>query len=63
MFFLFLSKDVVIAKIDGVENDVESVEINGFPTLKMFKKDKQIVDYMGKYSYSFMSITSHRPHF
>ena len=49
--FVLYSDDVLIAKIDGVENDVEGVEVKGFPTLKMFKKDTQeVVDYLGNYN-------------
>ena len=41
---------MLIAKIDGTENDLENVQINGFPTLKIFKKDtNEIVDYNGNF--------------
>lgn len=34
------SNDVIIAKIDGTANDVEShVEVRGFPTLVLYTKD------------------------
>ena len=43
--------DLVIAKIDSTQNEIEDVDIDGFPTLKMFKKDtNEVVDYVGKQS-------------
>ena len=37
-----------MAKIDGTENEVEGVEIDGFPTLKMYKKEtNDEIDYTG----------------
>ena len=46
----FVSETVLIAKMDGTENDLENVQINGFPTLKIFKKDtNEIVDYNGNF--------------
>jgi len=42
-------KDLVIAKVDGTENEVDGVEIEGFPTLIMYKKEtNEAVDYTGK---------------
>jgi thiol-disulfide isomerase/thioredoxin len=42
------SKTVVIAKMDSTANEVEEVQIEGFPTLKLFKKgSNEIVDYNG----------------
>jgi len=40
--------DLVIAKMDATGNEVEEVEVEGFPTLKMFKKKtNEVVDYTG----------------
>jgi len=42
-------EDIVIAKIDSTANELEDIEIQGFPTIKLFKKDtNEIVDYHGK---------------
>eukprot|EP00092_Neocalanus_flemingeri_P004114 GFUD01004426.1.p1 GENE.GFUD01004426.1~~GFUD01004426.1.p1 ORF type:complete len:519 (+),score=155.88 GFUD01004426.1:230-1786(+) len=42
-------KDLVIAKIDATENEVDGAEVEGFPTLKMYKKESnEAVDYVGK---------------
>ena len=41
---------LVMAKIDATENEVESVNISGFPTVKFYpgnKKDKAPIDYSG----------------
>jgi len=41
--------DVVIAKIDGVDNEVDGVEVDGFPTLVLVKKGtNEVVPYVGK---------------
>jgi len=43
------SNDLIIAKIDGTENEVDGVEIDGFPTIKMYKKEtNEEIDYTGK---------------
>ena len=41
-------KDIVIAKMDATANEIEEVQVKGFPTLKLFKKGtNEIVDYSG----------------
>merc|ERR1711962_38191 len=43
------SADIVIAKMDATANEVEEVKVEGFPTIKLFKKgDNKIIDYNGK---------------
>jgi protein disulfide-isomerase A1 len=46
-----LSSDIVIAKMDGTENDIPEegqFEVTGFPTLKFFKADtNELIDYDG----------------
>ena len=44
-------KDLVIAKVDGTENEVDGVEVEGFPTLIMYKKEtNEAVDYTGEFN-------------
>jgi protein disulfide-isomerase A1 len=38
-------KNLVIAKVDSTENEVQNVSVSGFPTIKFFTADKQVVDY------------------
>lgn len=42
-------KSVVVAKIDATANDVEGVEVDGFPTIKFWRADKKDapIDYDG----------------
>jgi protein disulfide-isomerase A1 len=42
-------RSIVIAKIDATENDVEGVEVEGFPTIKFWRADKKDdpLDYDG----------------
>ena len=41
--------DLVIAKLDATKNEIEGVDIEGFPTIKMFKKEtNEEVEYVGR---------------
>jgi protein disulfide-isomerase A1 len=41
--------EVVIAKMDSTGNEVEDIKVQGFPTIKLFKKgDNKVVDYNGE---------------
>merc|ERR1712034_214768 len=43
------SASVVIAKMDSTANELEEVKVQGFPTIKLFKKgDNKVIDYNGE---------------
>merc|ERR1712033_39012 len=43
------SEDIVIAKMDSTANELEDIKIQGFPTIKLFKKgDNKVVEYNGE---------------
>merc|ERR1711892_904620 len=43
------SGTVVIAKMDSTANELEDVKVQGFPTIKLFKKgDNKVIDYNGE---------------
>merc|ERR1719433_2555865 len=43
------SETVVIAKMDSTANELEEVKVQGFPTIKLFKKgDNKVIDYNGE---------------
>ena len=38
-----------MAKLDSTKNEIEGVDIEGFPTIKMFKKEtNEEIEYVGK---------------
>lgn len=46
-------EDIVIAKFDATANEHPSLQIQGFPTIKLYKKgDETPVDYEGDRSFS-----------
>jgi protein disulfide-isomerase A1 len=41
--------DIVVAKMDSTLNELEDIKVQGFPTIKLFKKgDNAVVDYNGE---------------
>merc|ERR1712031_140200 len=43
------SETVVIAKMDSTANELEDVKVQGFPTIKLFKKGtNEVIDYNGE---------------
>jgi len=41
--------DLLIAKMDSTKNEIDGVDIEGFPTIKMFKKEtNEEIEYIGK---------------
>merc|ERR1712020_547730 len=43
------SEDIVVAKMDSTANELEDIKIQGFPTIKLFKKeDNKVIDYNGE---------------
>lgn len=48
--------DIVVAKMDSTVNEVETVKVQGFPTIKLFKKgDNKVVDYNGERTFEGLS--------
>jgi len=44
--------DIILTKMDGTANEVEGISIQGFPTLKFYKKgDPKPIDFDGDRSY------------
>ena len=44
-----ISEDVVIAKMDSTANEVEDIKVQGFPTIKLFKKEtNEVIDFAGE---------------
>merc|ERR1712012_344853 len=43
------SEDVIIAKMDSTANEVEDIKVQGFPTIKLFKKEtNEVIDFAGE---------------
>jgi len=39
---------IIVAKMDSTVNELENVKVQGFPTIKLFKKSNEVVDYNGQ---------------
>merc|ERR1711992_348108 len=60
-------ENIIIAKMDSTANELESVKVQGFPTIKLFKKgDNTVIDYNGERTLdgllSLLSVTTFAPH-
>ncbi|CAG5945284.1 unnamed protein product [Menidia menidia] len=44
------SADTIVAKMDSTANEIESVKVHSFPTLKFFpaSDDRKVIDYNGE---------------
>ena len=41
--------DLLIGKVDSTKNEIDGVDIEGFPTIKMFKKEtNEEIEYIGR---------------
>ena len=52
-------ENVVIAKMDSTKNEVEEVQVQGFPTLKFFRKDDNQVGKVADVSLSTVVLHDH----
>merc|ERR1711874_568721 len=43
------NEEIVVAKMDSTANELEDIKIQGFPTIKLFRKgDNKVIDYNGE---------------
>jgi len=42
------NSDIVVAKMDSTVNELEDIKIQSFPTIKLFTKENQVIDYNGE---------------